>query len=176
MKKFEFTVIASGLDPQSPDFENKFFEAGCDDATIAFAKGRILVEFEREARNFTHALVSAIIDVQKTGAKVEHVEPDYLVSLADIAERSELSRSAVSLFAKGERGQNFPSPVSRLTSESPLWDWFHVAKWLYQRGTITLESVVRAKMVRQVNRAVAETGGSLGQSRYGRKILEEIAA
>jgi hypothetical protein len=134
------------------------------------------VEFEREARNFTHALVSAIIDVQKTGGRVEHVEPDYLVSLSDIAERSNLSRAAVSLFAKAERGQGFPAPVSRLTSESPLWNWFHVAKWLYQRGTITLESVVRAKMVRQINRAVSETSGRLEQSRYGRKILEEIAA
>jgi hypothetical protein len=176
MNKFEFTIIASGLDPQSQDFEDRFFEAGCSDATIAFVKGRILVEFEREARNFTHALVSAIVDVQKTGAIVEHIEPDYLVNLSDIAERSNLSKAAVSLFAKGERGQGFPSPVSRVTSESPLWDWFYVARWLYQRGQISLAGVVRAKMVRQVNRAVSDSRGKLEHSSYGRKILQEIAA
>ncbi|MGY2807488.1 hypothetical protein ACVIHF_004218 [Bradyrhizobium sp. USDA 4506] len=87
-----------------------------------------------------------------------------------------MSRAAISLFAKGERGQDFPAPVSRITSESPLWDWFHVARWMYKRGSLTLESVIRAKMVRQVNRAVSETGGRLEQSRYGRKLLQEIHA
>ena len=41
MKKHGFTIIASGLDPSSEDFENSFFDAGCDDATIAFVKGAI---------------------------------------------------------------------------------------------------------------------------------------
>jgi hypothetical protein len=35
MKKYEFTIIASGLDADAANFEDRFFEAGCDDATIA---------------------------------------------------------------------------------------------------------------------------------------------
>ena len=54
-------------------------------------------EFGREARNFVHAVVSAVFDVMRTGAKIERIEPDYLVSLSEIAKRSGLSRSAVSL-------------------------------------------------------------------------------
>ena len=59
MKSHEFSIIASGLDPEAPDFETRFFEAGCDDATIAFQKGHIIVDFTREAESsrqsvFTH--------------------------------------------------------------------------------------------------------------------------
>jgi len=105
MNRYEFTIIASGLDPDSDDFEDRFFEAGCDDTTIAFVKGRIVIEFAREARNFSHALFTAIQSVQRAGATVEHIEPDYLVSLSDIAERCDLSRAAISLFAKVSGGK-----------------------------------------------------------------------
>ena len=76
MKAYEFTIIASGLDSTAPDFEDRFFEAGCDDATLAFLSGRIVVEFQREARNLWHALASATKDVMRAGAVVEHIESD----------------------------------------------------------------------------------------------------
>jgi hypothetical protein len=175
MKTFEFTIIASGLDPDADDFEDRLFEAGCGDATVAFVKGRIVIEFAREARNFSHALLSAIRDVQSAGATVEHVEPDYLVSLSEIAERSKLSRAAVSLYAKGERGENFPPPVARVTSESPLWDWVHVARWMFSRGSISLEDLVRAKIVRDANRAVIQSNGHIEHSGFARRVLAELA-
>jgi hypothetical protein len=175
MKTFEFTIIASGLDPDADDFEDRFFEAGCDDTTIAFVKGRIVIEFAREARNFSHALLSAIRDVQSAGAAIEHIEPDYLVSLSDIAERSNLSRAAVSLYAKGERGENFPAPVARVTSESPLWDWVHVARWMYSRGSISLEDLIQAKIVRDANRAVIQSNGRIENSGFARRVLAELA-
>ena len=70
MKTHEFTIVASGLDPEAEDFEDRFYEAGCDDATISFQKGVILLEFAREAPSFAKALISAIADVQRTGAEV----------------------------------------------------------------------------------------------------------
>ena len=79
-KHFAFSIVASGLDPQADDFEDRFWEAGCDDATISFRKGRIIVEFKREAKDFVHAILSAYADVRKAGAKVERFEPDDLVS------------------------------------------------------------------------------------------------
>src|SRR5260370_32556555 len=86
MKKFhEFTIIASGLDPNADDFENRFFEAGCGDATISLQKGSIIEEFSREAQTFASALISACADVVRAGAKVDRIEPDHLVSLSDIA-------------------------------------------------------------------------------------------
>ena len=176
MTTYEFTIIASGLDPDVADFEDQFFNAGCDDATIAFVKGVIVLEFEREARNFAHALISAIRNVQEAGASVEHIEPDYLVSLSDIAERCNLSRSAISLFAKGERREGFPAPIARVTTESPLWDWVYVARWMYRRKKLTLEALVQAKMVRDANCAVLETRGRIEQSRFGQRLLAQSRA
>src|SRR3954463_13687714 len=95
MKTHEFSIIASGLDPRADDFESRFYNAGCDDALVAFQKGRIIIDFAREAESVQQAISSAVEDVRHAGAKVEHVEPDPLVSLSDIAQRSGLTRAAV---------------------------------------------------------------------------------
>src|SRR5262249_2155841 len=101
------TIIASSLDPIADDFEARFAEAGCDDATIAFQKGVIILEFARRARSFGQALFTGIKDVLRAGARIEHIEPDCLVSLSEIALRAGHSRAAISLFAKGERQEGF---------------------------------------------------------------------
>jgi len=151
MKTHEFAIVASGLDPEAEDFEDRFFEAGCDDATISFQKGVILLDFAREAQTFSKALISAIEDVQRAGAKIERVEPDYLVSLSDIATRSGLSRAAISLYCKGERGKGFPAPVARVTSESPLWDWVDVSRWMHTNDRLPASDVLQARMVKEAN-------------------------
>jgi hypothetical protein len=74
MKTYEFSVIASGLDPSADDFEARFFDAGCDDATISFQKGRIIVDFGREADSIELAIVSALECVKAAGATVARVE------------------------------------------------------------------------------------------------------
>jgi len=148
---FNFTLIASGLDPTDPSFEERLFEAGCGDATVSFQRGVLIFEFDREARTFAKALISGLIDVQSAGAKVTHIEPDHLVNLSEIAERSNLSRAAVSLYASGQRGHDFPSPIARLTTESPLWDWVDVSKWMFHKGTISRSAVVEAQIVRDAN-------------------------
>ena len=151
MKEFEFTIIASGLDTEADDFEDRLFEAGCGDATIVVRSGAIILHFDREAKNFGHAVVSACRDVQQAGAKIERIEPDVLVSESDIAERANISRAAVSLYAKGARGAHFPAPVARVTTKSPLWDWLSVSRWMYKRGDIPRTMVVEAKIVRGLN-------------------------
>lgn len=152
MKAHEFAIVASGLDHEADDFEDRFYEAGCDDATISFQKGVIVLDFARESENFGKALVSAIADVQRAGAKVERIEPDYLVSLSDIASRSGLSRAAISLYGKGERGRDFPAPVARITSESPLWDWADVSRWMLEHDRLSPDEVLRARLVKEANR------------------------
>src|SRR5689334_17300129 len=107
MKTYQFAIIASGPNPNEDNFEDRFFEAGCDDATISFQKGLIILEFSREAKSFAHAIASAFANVHKAGAKVERFEPDHLVNLSDIAQRSGMSRAAISLYCKGERGVGF---------------------------------------------------------------------
>ena len=150
-KTHEFTIIASGLDPEADGFEDAFFEAGCSDATIAFQKGVIIVEFSRDAVSFSKAVASAYEDVLRTGAHVERVEPDHLVSITDIADRCGMTKQAISLYTRGERGSEFPAPVARVTSAQPLWDWHAVAEWLFEKGKVDREEVVRAKIVKEAN-------------------------
>lgn len=142
MKVHEFTIIASGLHPDADDIASIFFEAGCDDAALSFQKGVLILEFDRQAASFSAAVISAFDDVLKTGAKVERFEPDHLVSLSDIAKRSGLSRSAITNYHKGERGSDFPLPVARVTSESPLWDWCEIATWLHDRDQIGRDAMI----------------------------------
>jgi transcriptional regulator with XRE-family HTH domain len=151
MKSYRFTIIASGLDHEADDFEDRFFEAGCDDATIVFTRGSIILEFDREARNISHAIASAMENVETAGANVERVEPDYLVSLADIAERSGLTRAAISNYASGGRGKGFPTPIARVSSGSPLWNWVDVARWFRRRAQISTDAVVEARVVKRAN-------------------------
>ncbi|MCF2523005.1 hypothetical protein [Bradyrhizobium sp. G127] len=174
MSKYYFTIIASGLDPEAEDFEDRFFAAGCDDATLSVQRGAIILEFSREAKSFPHALVSAFSDVQKAGAKVVHFEPDHLVSLSDIAHRSDMSKAAISLFAKGERGRDFPSPVAKVTSESPLWDWVEVARWMFRRKSLSLHHVVEARIVRQANVALTKPDGI--EKFFAQRFRSEIRA
>ena len=159
MKAYEFSIIASGLDREAPDFESRFYDAGCDDATVSFQKGHIIVDFTREAETIDAAISSAVEAVVAAGATVERVEPDPLVSLADIAARTGLSRAAITQYAKGQRGKNFPPPVARITTSSPLWDWPVVAQWLFLSNTLSRDAVIEAIAVKEANDAIE--GGDL---------------
>lgn len=166
MTTCEFSIIASGLDPEADDFESRFYEAGCDDATVAFRKGHVILDFAREAASSEGAIESAVSAVRRAGATVDRVEPDPLVSLSDIAARSGLSRAAITHFAAGERGANFPPSVARITTSSPLWQWADVSRWLVDRGSVTLDvweqavSVMRANArLHEVQRAAEERAG-----------------
>lgn len=151
MKKFEFAIIASGLDPEDEDFEDRFYEAGCADATLAFQKGVIIVEFNRKAVSFSQAVISACQNVLAAGAGIERIEPDHLVGIADMESRCLLTKQAISLYSNGRRAAGFPNPIARVTSKHPLWDWSEVAEWLFEQKKLSLGDVVQARIVKEAN-------------------------
>ena len=154
MKTFEFSIVASGLDPAVEGFADRFFDAGCDDATLSFQKGRIVLDFARAADSLQSAIASAVDDVAKAGAKVDRIEPDPLVSLIEIAARSGLTRQAITNYAKGERAKSFPAPMARVTAESSLWDWATVARWMFKNHKIARDVAIEAEIVKAANAAV----------------------
>ena len=85
-----------------------------------------------------------------------HVEPDYLVNLTDIAARIGITKAAVSHYTSGNRSEGFPAPVARVTTESPLWDWVEVARWLRGQGRLSAEELLEARVVRRVNVAILQ--------------------
>ena len=155
MKTHEFSIVVGGVNPVSNGFEDRFFEAGCDDSTISLQRGAIILDFSREAASFDAAVASALRDVERAGAVPERVEPDHLVNLSDIARRAGLSRAAISNYANGERRARFPVPVSRVTSDSPLWDWAAVAEWLHAEGAISDDALASARSIRDNNTRLA---------------------
>ncbi len=154
MKKYEFSIIASGLNPESEDFEQRFLDAGCDDATISFQKGHIIADFAREADSVDAAICSALECVEKAGAHIDRVEPDPLVSLSEIAARTGLTRAAITQYSKGQRKENFPPPVAKVTSDQSLYDWSSVATWLYQHEKISRDEAIEAEAVKAANEAI----------------------
>jgi predicted DNA-binding transcriptional regulator AlpA len=166
-KTYEFSVIASGLDPQADDFEARFYDAGCDDSTVSFQKGHIIVDFAREAQSIDAAISSAIEAVQSAGAKVDRIEPDPLVNLSEIAARTGMSRAAMTQYAKGQRSSGFPAPVAKVTSDSPLWDWSEVARWLFRHDKVTWETALEAEIVKQANEAIERDAKDI-RARLGR--------
>jgi predicted DNA-binding transcriptional regulator AlpA len=155
MKTFEFSIIASGIDPNADDFGDRFYDAGCDDALVAYQKGHIILDFAREASSIDEALASAIENVRAAGAAVDRIEPDPLVSLADIAERAGLTRAAITNYFKGSRGKNFPAPVAKVTSDSPLWDWADVAHWMASNEKVPVEASIEASVLKEANAAIS---------------------
>jgi|ERR1700728_3179398 len=156
MKTFEFSIVASGLDPEAEDFADRFFNAGCDDATLSFQKGHIIADFAREADSVDDAICSAIECVVAAGAIVDRLEPDPLVNLTDIATRAGLTRAAISQYSTGRRSKNFPSPVARVTSDTPLWDWATVAAWLFQHEKLSRDDAIEAEVMKAANEAIKD--------------------
>lgn len=154
MTEHNFAFIVSGVDANSDDFEDRFFEAGCSDATLMLTRGLVAVCFAREAEDYIHGVISAYEDVLKTGAHINRFEPDFLVSQIEIAKRAKLSRAAINLYVSGERGNNFPSPRARITSSSPLWDWVDVSAWLHHHDVLPVEDVIHARISRVINMTV----------------------
>lgn len=132
MQEYEFTLILSGVQELTREVLDAFYEAGCDDALIGMRDGIAYAEFCREAASFRKAVLSAIRDVESAGldARVEHVEPDEFVTMAEIARRLGITREGVRKRVAGERGPgNFPPPAGCLTKRSPLWRWTDVLHW-----------------------------------------------
>ncbi|MGH2450442.1 MAG: hypothetical protein ACRDGE_04065 [Candidatus Limnocylindria bacterium] len=101
------------------------------DSTVSERNERAYVGFDRAATDFASAVVSAIEDVERALSEVRvlALEPEDLVSQADIAQRRGRSRESISQLVKGERGPgNFPQP-KYFVADRALWRWRDVEKW-----------------------------------------------
>jgi hypothetical protein len=66
MKTYEFSIIASGLDPRAEGFDSRFYEKGCDDALVSFSKTELLSRNQRDPPPFS--------TINSTPAAVECVD------------------------------------------------------------------------------------------------------
>ncbi|EIA1625486.1 hypothetical protein V8046_004781 [Vibrio parahaemolyticus] len=133
------------------------------DCTVS-SKGNVLVvDFDREANSYEEAVVSAIKPVNSVdGLTVKSVDAGQYVGLSDTAELSQLTRSALSKFSKGERGDGiFPTPYLRVQGKVPLYDWSEIAQWLESRGLVEKGIADNAKITAQLNMELKLEKGEL---------------
>jgi hypothetical protein len=128
MSEHNFTIVLSG---DVDGHIDELYEAGLDDATIGETNGIPYAEFDREAPTRVQAIMSALNDIRKVeDVYAVRIEPEELVTAAEIAERIGKSREAIRLLASGQRGRgDFPQPVSHLRFRSPLWRLPDVLAW-----------------------------------------------
>jgi hypothetical protein len=107
LRAFEFTMVVSGLDPTTDDFEKRFFEAGCDDATIAVANGTITLQFARQGTDLGEAIASARVSVERAGAEVKEVMPALDKPLRKPIDIEELRRVAAKMPFQSESAGDF---------------------------------------------------------------------
>lgn len=132
MNPYEFTLVLDRV--PSDDEIDALFESGCDDATPETEKGVSLLHFDREGESLAKAIVSAILDTEKTGLAVEGAQSHDLVSINDIATRINRSYESVRLMTTGQRGPGgFPAPLSTDSGWS-LYSWVQVQDWYARNG------------------------------------------
>ena len=136
MTTHTFTLIIDGPDLQDDEIIDDVFEAGCDDALIGRADGIQFADFDREADTLQDAMLSAVAQLESVeGVSVVRVADAGLVSMADIAARTNRTRESVRLLISGERGPGgFPPAVADPRSRYRLWRSDEVAAWL--RGNL----------------------------------------
>jgi hypothetical protein len=135
MTTYQFTLIVEGPDLQDPNHTDALFEAGCDDATVGRVGAVQYLDFDRDSKSLADAVFEATeaIEMAVPKARVVHLEPDDLVTMADIANRTDRTRESVRLLIAGERGPGgFPAPVTHFKRRQRMWRWQEVAVWFAQ--------------------------------------------
>jgi len=156
MPNYEFTLILSGVSDVTGEMESAVFEAGCDDALLGVQNGAVFLDFHRDADSPMNAIATAVADVTDAGFEIERIEPDDLVSAADIARRTNRSRTSIMQLRKGQRGPGgFPNPVTCARGRTPVWRWSSVADWFARHELIVQNYDVQyARTIAFVNAAI----------------------
>ena len=95
------------------------------------------LEFDRQAANAEAAVSAALADIKRAGFKELVLQEAGVATLAEMAERAGLSRTALSNYALGKRGSGFPAPMYGVGSGSALYSWPEVAGWLHRHGQLS---------------------------------------
>jgi hypothetical protein len=108
MPTYAFTIVVDGGDLDD-DAAETIYGGGLDDATIRRFAGWQLIEVDREADSYGQALFAALRQLREAveGLRFVRVEPDGLVTVQDIADRTGRTRESVRLLIGGERGPGF---------------------------------------------------------------------
>ncbi len=155
MNEYEFTLKFQLAEAQiDPDrYVDRLYGNGCDDAVIGVGrKGKIALQFTREAESANAAILSAIADVRKTipDAKLGEASPDF-VGISEVAMLLGCTRQNIRVLI--ERGVGVPVAVHEGTST--LWHLIDLLIWLkdskaYAIAPAVLEMAQATRLINSV--------------------------
>ncbi len=132
-REYDFTLKFSVPPDLAQDqIESSLFQAGCDDAIIGLGqKGRLALNFTREAASAEQAMLSALQDVQRVLPEARMVEagPDF-VGISDMASLLMFSRQNMRKLIQTHL-TSFPLPVHE--GASALWHLCDVLAWFSEK-------------------------------------------
>ena len=153
LAQYDFT-LKFALDRHDADPEKhmeRLIASGCDDALIGIGeRGRIALNFTREAESAVQAILSAVHDVRRAipGATFVEATPD-LVGFSDVASLLGFTRQYMRKLAE-EGGPDFPLPVHE--GKRAIYHLEAVLHWLMDRGRrIDMPLLETAIVNRQLN-------------------------
>ena len=115
-------------------YEDRLFEAGCDDALLGIGQqGYLGLNFIRTANNGVEAITTAIEDIKTVipDCELYYISPD-VVGMTEIATFMQCSVENI-LKLKNARSDIFPFPIN---SDSKFLNWHlaEVLKWYQKQG------------------------------------------
>jgi hypothetical protein len=157
LTEYTFTLtFALAVGDAGPDaLIERLGAAGCDDAAVGVgSRGRLALEFTREAADAARAVGSAVADVRSAlpDAVLIEASPD-LVGLSDVASLLGVTRQNV---RKLIVSCDAPEPVPVHSGKPTIWRLAGVLQWLARekRYPIPPELLEVAEATMQVNLAV----------------------
>ena len=92
---FDFEIVLDGIDDLENPAADAFYDAGCDDATLAIIGGVPRLLFTRESESLQQAVSSAVLDICKVArsfpnVRIVRVEFPIDELLADIQKLSKM--------------------------------------------------------------------------------------
>ncbi|MEA1954181.1 MAG: DNA-binding protein [Campylobacterota bacterium] len=162
MNEFEFTLIykLKNNEEDPVKYMDALFEAGCDDAVVSLGKrGMISLDFLRDDKEASLAIVSALKDVKKAipDATLVEASPDFVTTteLSKILDRSR--QNARILMIKKES----PPPVHM--GSPNFWHLSEVFEWLLKENKISNYHIDNtmievANVTKKVNLSIAMLG------------------
>ena len=152
---FTLTFALGARDADADVLIERLGAAGCDDAVVGVGRrGRLALEFTREAENAARAVGSAVSDVRSAvpDAVLIEASPD-LVGLTDVASLLGVTRQNV---RKLIVSCDAPEPVPVHAGKPTIWRLAGVLRWLAREKSypVSPELLELAEATMQLNLAV----------------------
>jgi hypothetical protein len=172
MSEYEFSFIVEGFDVEDA-VSNDLLVENFDYARASETAGLVTVLFNVEAAAANDALHQTLkrFSTLFPNAKVVRLNRD-LVSIADVASRTNRTGESVRLYVTGKRGPgSFPMPISVLHGGTRVWEWATVVDWFRRHlGELTDE----AEMIDAENAALFDAHLATQRPEIGQREAGEL--